>query len=737
MEKGDGGERQPLHRSHSPSSTHLDFRPAARVQLPFQLSACAIECGALAGGVGFQGQCVRDMQGAMGASPDSDPSLLPVQCVELPLILRQRAMVMLRKAAGKERLGIKKMVAKHRPLRSHEEAGLPFTRAMYTGERTPAGDAGAGLTLLADRLPAFYASALRPLIELRKRLPDFVPQRVLLHGAGMGCAAFAVRHAWPDHRPEVFAPSGRHARRPAPVCEVTCPSPHAQIVAVEAHAELAKIGQELTSGMAGLTWQAQAHAPASSHRAKSSAPDTSSGTDANKGTRRGTVYGELDLGSYSPKERRGAEDGELDVHANNPYARPLDPDRGVRQSQSGALPSASRAADAEEESIVLLDVVGGSGMDEDRGVDQVDGKKSLGTAPATSQASQGRGWDLILCSFSFAEKTVAGGGDHASVRHLEEVLVSCCSEPCCLRRVVSWQAFLLPTLVSNTRLQARRLWRDCSGAMVVVEAGTPTGFAHVERVRALLLEKDGSDCTVVAPCPHDGPCPLAGRSLSSHPALLRGDEQTARSSGGSVRSAKEQERAAAATTKAGGGSQSSNAASWCHFSQRISVPSFQKAAEGGARAKKRAFVDWKFSFVALSRKQLVSLAPPGADPGEGAVDGNDARSGRELTQEQGASLFPGGGGAEGAALSAQSQGDAAPVNWGRVLRWPMKRSGHVILDLCSARGGLERRVIAKSHGAAGGYRRARELVWGDVFPYNKLDKKDREARKRPHASTQT
>ena len=127
--------------------------------------------------------------------------------------------------------------------------------------------------------------------------------------------------------------------------------------------------------MAGLTWQAQARAPASSHRAKSSRPDRSSGTDASRGARRGTVYGELDLDSYSPKERRGAEDGELDAHANNPYSRPLDPDHGVN-------------------------VVGGSGMEEARGGDQVDGKKSLGTAPGASEATQGRGWDLILCSFS-------------------------------------------------------------------------------------------------------------------------------------------------------------------------------------------------------------------------------------------------------------------------------------------------------------------------------------------------
>jgi hypothetical protein len=120
-------------------------------------------------------------------------------CMELPAVLRERALVLLRKRAGKERLGLRRMVEKHRPARAKQDAGLPFTRAMYSGERTPEGDAAAaGLTLVADRLPAFYASALRPLIELRKRVPGFVPRTVLLHGAGIGAAAFAVRRAWPD-----------------------------------------------------------------------------------------------------------------------------------------------------------------------------------------------------------------------------------------------------------------------------------------------------------------------------------------------------------------------------------------------------------------------------------------------------------------------------------------------------------------------------------------------------------
>jgi hypothetical protein len=138
-------------------------------------------------------------------------------CMELPAVLRERALVLLRKRAGKERLGLRRMVEKHRPARAKQDAGLPFTRAMYSGERTPEGDAAAaGLTLVADRLPAIYASALRPLIELRKRVPGFVPRTVLLHGAGIGAAAFAVRRAWPDHPLQV--PSRTYLQtHPAPM----------------------------------------------------------------------------------------------------------------------------------------------------------------------------------------------------------------------------------------------------------------------------------------------------------------------------------------------------------------------------------------------------------------------------------------------------------------------------------------------------------------------------------------
>ncbi len=55
--------------------------------------------------------------------------------------------------------------------------------------------------------------------------------------------------------------------------------------------------------------------------------------------------------------------------------------------------------------------------------------------------------------------------------------------------------------------------------------------------------------------------------------------------------------------------------------------------------------------------------------------------------------------------------------WPRVVRPNMKRQQHVVMDLCSGRypDQLDRRVIGKSHGIEGGYKRARRMRWGDLW----------------------
>jgi len=90
-----------------------------------------------------------------------------------------------------------------------------------------------------------------------------------------------------------------------------------------------------------------------------------------------------------------------------------------------------------------------------------------------------------------------------------------------------------------------RAWGTTAGTMVVVEPGTPPGYARIIQVREHLL---GAGAFITAPCPHDTSCPLSG-----------GD--------------------------------------WCHFGVRLARSRTHRVAKQGSRG----FEDEKFSYVGVSR----------------------------------------------------------------------------------------------------------------------------------------
>ncbi|MFZ5684210.1 MAG: small ribosomal subunit Rsm22 family protein [Pseudomonadota bacterium] len=51
----------------------------------------------------------------------------------------------------------------------------------------------------------------------------------------------------------------------------------------------------------------------------------------------------------------------------------------------------------------------------------------------------------------------------------------------------------------------RALWDACEGVLALVEPGTPAGFARLKAAREALIE---ADAVILAPCPHQGPCPI-------------------------------------------------------------------------------------------------------------------------------------------------------------------------------------------------------------------------------------
>lgn len=103
------------------------------------------------------------------------------------------------------------------------------------------------------------------------------------------------------------------------------------------------------------------------------------------------------------------------------------------------------------------------------------------------------------------------------------------------------------------------LWQKTQDTLLVVEPGTPAGYARIIALRARLIAQGAH---VAAPCPHDNACPLI-------------------------------------------------APDWCHFAQRLPRLRDHMLVKGA----EVPFEDEKFSYVALTRAPIASrpsrvLAPP-------------------------------------------------------------------------------------------------------------------------------
>ncbi|CAO3685991.1 unnamed protein product [Umbelopsis ramanniana] len=176
------------------------------------------------------------------------------------------------------------------------------------------------------------------------------------------------------------------------------------------------------------------------------------------------------------------------------------------------------------------------------------------------------------------------------------------------------------------------LWDQTGDVLVLIERGTPVGFRIIAQAREWILDNNKEDeqtAHVVAPCPHDKPCPM-----------FRGEDlQPDRD--------------------------------WCHFSQRVERPKFLMKT----KHSKINIEDAKYSYVILRK---------GPRPVSTSTNQEDL--------------------------------ETEAYTWPRLVTPPLKKNKHVVMDVCTSSGEIQRMIIPKSQGKIP-YRDARKSTWGDLFPH--------------------
>jgi ribosomal protein RSM22 (predicted rRNA methylase) len=102
---------------------------------------------------------------------------------------------------------------------------------------------------------------------------------------------------------------------------------------------------------------------------------------------------------------------------------------------------------------------------------------------------------------------------------------------------------------AERKMLAELMWAKTRDTLVIIEPGTPAGYARIIALREQLI---ASGAHVAAPCPHDGTCPLT-------------------------------------------------APDWCHFTQRLP----RSRAHKQLKSAERPYEDEKFSYVALTRAPVA------------------------------------------------------------------------------------------------------------------------------------
>jgi ribosomal protein RSM22 (predicted rRNA methylase) len=229
------------------------------------------------------------------------------------------------------------------------------------------------------------------------------------------------------------------------------------------------------------------------------------------------------------------------------------------------------------------------------------------------------------------------------------------------------------------RQQVQNLWSLLNpdhGVLILIEKGVPRGFEVIAGARQFLLNQfiatPGSSTSeseheissdsgalqkgkgmIIAPCTNHSPCPMY-----PVPGVSRGRKD------------------------------------YCSFQQRFIRPPFLQRILG---ARERNHDDVDFSYVAVQKGRSLQ---------DTATTNGPVPQGEDATDSAFEGYEKGTGGIE----TAQVNSLALP----RLVFPPLKRPGHITIDLCTPAGKIDRWIVTKSFSKAA-YRDARKSSWGDLW----------------------
>ncbi|KAL8238878.1 hypothetical protein R6Q59_015445 [Mikania micrantha] len=265
----------------------------------------------------------------------------------------------------------------------------------------------------------------------------------------------------------------------------------------------------------------------------------------------------------------------------------------------------------------------------------------------------------------------------------------------------------------------RQLWDLTQDVLVLMEPGTPHGSDIISQVRShilwmekrksrklgklssqnsmdLMTQKCGAH--IVAPCPHDGACPL------------------------------------------------DNSGKYCHFVQRLQRTTSQLAYKQSNGIPLRGFEDEKFSYVVFKRGPRPSEAWPldgmkfdtleeqraKMNPEDFESDYDDQTDSEPEDMDDDKKMIKYESDINEPYATSESDAEEEPSQdtiradlgsgWGRIIFSPIKRGKRVEMDVCRAtnydgtEGRFERVIVTKSKNPTL-HHQARRSLWGDLWPF--------------------